>query len=87
MRVAPDPAAGSTRRTRSRPAGRVSVPAKFELPTQLREASGTGGEPDGLHGEIRCAAPLLDRATITALAQGLRSAITLLHNEIHALAA
>ncbi|WP_280246517.1 hypothetical protein [Nocardia abscessus] len=60
---------------------------EFELLIQLREAIGTGGEPDGIHGEIRYAAPLWDRVTITALAQCLHSAGTLSHTEIDALAA
>ncbi|MCC3331987.1 non-ribosomal peptide synthetase [Nocardia abscessus] len=61
--------------------------AEFEVLIQLREAIGTGGEPAGIHGEIRYAAPLWDRATITALAQCLHSAITSLHTEIDAPAA
>ncbi|MEV6390186.1 amino acid adenylation domain-containing protein [Nocardia xishanensis] len=58
--------------------------AEFEMLIQLREATGLGGEPNGIHGEIRYAAPLWDPATITALVHGLRSAITALHTDLDA---
>lgn len=55
--------------------------AEFEILIQLGEATGPGGEPAGIHGEIRYAATLWEATTITALARGLRSAITALSNE------
>ncbi|MEV0293654.1 amino acid adenylation domain-containing protein [Nocardia sp. NPDC050710] len=58
--------------------------AEFEMLIQLRETIGTGGEPDGIHGEIRYAAPLWDPATITALAYGVKSAITSLCTDLEA---
>lgn len=54
--------------------------AEFEILVQLGEATGPGGEPAGIHGEIRYAAPLWEATTITALARGLRSAINALSN-------
>ncbi|MGW0177972.1 amino acid adenylation domain-containing protein [Nocardia sp. NPDC003345] len=55
--------------------------AEFEILIQLGESTGPGGEPAGIHGDIRYAAPLWEATTITALAHGLRSAITALSDE------
>ncbi|MEU0504617.1 amino acid adenylation domain-containing protein [Nocardia sp. NPDC005998] len=56
--------------------------AEFEMLIQLRETVGPRGEPDGIYGEIRYAAPLWDPATITALAHGLHSALTALRTDL-----
>lgn len=55
--------------------------AEFEILIQLGEATGPSGEPAGVHGEIRYAAPLWEATTITALARRLRAAITTLSTE------
>src|SRR5690606_949852 len=50
--------------------------AEFEILIQLAEATGPGGEPAGIHGEIRYAAPLWEATAITTLDHGLRSPFT-----------